>query len=229
MLNFKRTNRRHSMARMRTWLVKETIVLTAIVVVVGAIVSGLGSGSALAVASICDAIAGNLVKNCGFETQPDFTDWTTIPAASGSDFGVDNSGNQAHSGDSAAVFAALGALDDTITQSLATTLGSQYTVNFWLAHPHTDNANDFKALWNAIPLLTRVNATSFAYTEFTFTVLGTGTDLLTFAGRENSEGAAAFYTLDDVSVTPAVPEPATLLLLGSGLAGLAAWRRRQAA
>src|SRR5438445_10573687 len=36
------------MARTRTWLVNETIVRTAIIVVVGAIVSGLGSGSAIA-------------------------------------------------------------------------------------------------------------------------------------------------------------------------------------
>src|SRR6267378_1982555 len=112
-------NRRHTMARTRTWLVQETIVRTAIVVVVGAIVSGLGSGSALAQPSICDAITGNLVKNCGFETG-DFTDWTTIPAvpANNSNFGVDN--RLPNSGTYAAFFEATGTFDDTITQTLTT-------------------------------------------------------------------------------------------------------------
>ena len=47
----------------------------AIAVVMGAIVSGLGSGSAIAIPSICDSIAGNLVANCGFETGT-FSSWT---------------------------------------------------------------------------------------------------------------------------------------------------------
>ena len=47
----------------------------AIAVVMGAIVSGLGSGSAIAIPSICDGIAGNIVSNCGFESG-DFTSWT---------------------------------------------------------------------------------------------------------------------------------------------------------
>ena len=196
----------------------------AIVVVVGAIVSGLGSGSALAVTSICDSIPGNLVKNCGFE-KSDFTDWDTIAAASGSDFGVRNaSGAFVHSGDYAAFFGATGTLDDIIKQTLPTTFGSQYTVTFFLHNANgglTPN-NDFKAFWNAIPLVALVNAPDFGYTEFTSTQLGTGSDVIKFAGRN----ANASYFLDDVSVA-AVPEPATLFLLGSGLAGLAAWRRRQ--
>src|SRR5437762_14133373 len=47
----------------------------AIAVVMGAIVSGLGSGSAIAIPSICDGIAGNIVANCGFETGT-FASWT---------------------------------------------------------------------------------------------------------------------------------------------------------
>jgi hypothetical protein len=39
--------------------------------------------------SICDAAAGNLVQNCGFETG-DLTSWTQTPASEGSSFGVDS-------------------------------------------------------------------------------------------------------------------------------------------
>src|SRR3954447_25532403 len=37
--------------------------------------SVLGAGEAAAAPSACDAIAGNLVKNCGFETT---TDWSPV-------------------------------------------------------------------------------------------------------------------------------------------------------
>jgi hypothetical protein len=38
-------------------------------------------------ASICDHVAGNLVKNCGFETG-NLTDWTSIPGRGSRGFGV---------------------------------------------------------------------------------------------------------------------------------------------
>lgn len=42
-------------------------------------------------------------------------------------------------------------------------------------------------------------------------------------------GAAVLQISLPLSNTPAVPEPSTWLLLGSGLAGLAAWKKRRAA
>ncbi len=44
-------------------------------------------------------------------------------------------------------------------------------------------------------------------------------------------GSGQHWALDNLTInepTSSVPEPASLVLLGSGLAGLAAWRRRQA-
>lgn len=69
--------------------------------------------------------------------------------------------------------------------------------------------------WDGSPLLNLSNVAAFGYTQYTFTVSGTGTDQLSFAGYE----VPAFFYLDDVSVTGA-PEPSSVLLLASGLAGL---------
>src|SRR5947208_8894751 len=54
----------------------------AIAVVMGAIVSGLGSGSAIAIPSICDSVTGNIVSNCGFETGT-FASWTQSGSTQG--------------------------------------------------------------------------------------------------------------------------------------------------
>jgi hypothetical protein len=177
--------------------------------------------------SICDAIAGNLVTNCGFETG-DFTGWTEKPATTGSLFGVDGA---PHSGEDAAFF---GAADppneDMISQSISTIAGQAYNITFFLRndveHPENPSTDQFTAMFDGITLLSLTNAAGFPYTAFTDTLVATSTSTtLSFGAYQVLD----FFSLDDVSVTAAVPEPTSLALLGSALLAFGVIRRRREA
>ena len=179
------------------------------------------------VASAPATFAQNLITNGSFETS-DFTGWTTggnfedTEVVSGAFYEY----TAAQDGNYYAVLGPVGS-DGTLSQTFADHAGAQYTVSFWFASVG-DNPSDFSASWDGTPLLSLNNPNTGApWREFVDTVTGTGTDTLTFSFRDDP----GYMALDNVSVTEnsgqSVPEPSSLLLLGTGVLGLGGMVRRK--
>ena len=176
---------------------------------------------AAGLASVAPAALANLLTNGDFQTGT-FAGWT-------------QGGNFTYSqvlagyGVSGSYGAKLGPVgsDGILSQSFSTVAGTKYRLAFWMSSEGSA-PNDFSAALGSHVVFSQTNIPAQSYALYSYDFTGTGHDSVTFKFR-NDPG---YLGLDTVSVEKiaepqaAVPEPASLALIGLGLAGIAQRRRR---
>ena len=168
------------------------------------------------------AAADEFIQNGGFETG-DFAPWGTA----GYDLESSVSPNHPHTGTWAGLFITPPRESVSLVQSMATGPGT-YDLVFWISHTGNSGPNSLLVGWDGMAVYSLNDVGNFDYMRVEIPNLpGIGSDYTLFRFSSDDGANSNAWWIDDVSVTNQVPEPSTLMLLGSGALGLAGAGRRK--
>ncbi len=181
------------------------------------------------------AQAQNIVTNGDFETAGGFGTISgfelTKCDASAPFGGLFRSGILGVDGSAAAAFTSRNCLS-SLSQTLSTVAGQQYSVSFFARVNTAAVSNDLRVSFGGTELFNQM-LTSNAYQQFT--VFGTATSastVFTVSGRNSgNSNLVDNISIMEVASVSTVPEPATVALMGTGLLALfgGSYKRRRAA